>query len=176
MKDIIGKYKSKLQNDKINILYFFKKDNKKVIFPDKKLEDVGIKNLDNIYAVYEEEEEKEEEKVDKKEEMQKNKTNKKDQISKDKLNKIIKEKMNKGLIPIIIFNPRLGSKFYFVLPNVKFQTLADLFENDNKEKKWFFLYEGNVISPEKTLEELKIKKFAKIIAEELTEELPEELL
>ena len=163
MKDVIEKYKSKLQNDKNNILYF-KKDEGKVISPDKKLKDVGIKNLDNIYTVY-----KEEEEVDKKEEMQENKTNKKAQISKDELNKMIKEKINKGLIPIIIFNPRLGPKYYFVLPNVKFQTVVDLFENDNKGKKWFFLCNGIKISPEKTLEELKIKNFARIIAQELIE-------
>ena len=98
IKDVITKYQSKLQNDKIKNI-FFKKEDGKYIVPEKKLEEVGIKNNSIIYAEYDEENENlygipESELVN--------------------LKKTMKEKLKQGLITIQIINNELGSDFYYV--------------------------------------------------------------
>ena len=153
IKDVITKYQSKLQNDKIKNI-FFKKEDGKYIVPEKKLEEVGIKNNSIIYAEYDEENENlygipESELVN--------------------LKKTMKEKLKQGLITIQIINNELGSDFYYVDKNVKFIMLADQFKNKNPGKNWFFIAKGKVIdekSQEKTLKELGFKMLTKVLAEE----------
>ena len=132
----------------------FKKEDGKYIFPDKKLEEVGIKNNSIIYAEYDEENENiygiPEEDL-------------------ESLKKTMKEKYKQGLITIQIINIELGSDFYYVKKNVKFKMVADDFKNKNPGKKWFFIAKGKVIdeqSQEKTLKELGFKILTKVLAEE----------
>ena len=153
IKDVITKYQSKLQNDKIKNI-FFKKEDGKYIVPDKKLEEVGIKNNSIIYAEYDEENE--------------NLFGIPESDLKN-LKKTMKEKYKQGLIAIQIINTELGSDFYYVDKNVKFIMLADQFKDKNPGKKWFFIAEGKVIdeqSQEKTLKELGFKMLTKVLAEE----------
>ena len=153
IKDVITKYQSKLQNDKIKNIDF-KKEDGKLFLPDKKLEEVGIKNnsiiladiddgSENFYGIP------------------------KEQL--DNLKATMKEKLKQGLITIQIINNELGSDFYYVDKNVKFIMLADQFKNKNPGKNWFFIAKGKVIdekSQEKTLKELGFKMLTKVLAEE----------
>lgn len=164
IKDVIDKYKTKLQNDKI-INIVFKNENDKYIFPDQKLCQAGIHNMSVIYSELEVERDKKDEKENIKNEYGFIKS----QQRKEKLKKIMKEKLKEGLITIQLYNASLGTDFYFVNPKVKFQVVADEFHYKNPGKKWYFLFEGIKISPEETLEKLKIKMLSKIIVQEYEE-------
>lgn len=145
IEDIIIKYKNKLQNDKIKNIYF-KTENGKYIFPEKKLEETGITNNSTIYAEYDE-----------------------DDLSKEQLEKLkntIKEKYKQGIITLQIYKVDLGTEFYYVDKNVKFKVVADQFRKKNPGKKFYFVVHGLVIDEQKTLKELNIKMLSKILAEE----------
>lgn len=150
IKNIIQKYKTKLQDDRIKDI-IFKNDKGKILQPDKKLGDIGITDMSIIYSSYDEPEKGNSELTP-------------EQI--EKMKDLIKKKKKQGLITIIIYNPSLGNQFYFIDPNVKFQVVEDNFKNLNG-RNWFFLFDGKRVDNEKTLKELKIKMFSKIIASEL---------
>ena len=150
IKNIIQKYKTKLQDDTIkNII--FKNDKGKLLQPDKTLGDTGINDMSIIYASYDEPEKVNSELTS-------------EQI--EKMKDLIKRKKKQGLITILISNPSLGNQFYFIEPNVKFQVVEDNFKKLNG-RNWFFLFDGKKVDNEKTLKQLKIKMFSKIIASEL---------
>ena len=85
----------------------------------------------------------------------------------EKLKLKMKQKLKEGLITILIFNYKLGNQFFFVNPKVKFKSVAEMFNNNNPDKEWFFLHDGKLVDQEKTLAELKIKMLSKILVEEL---------
>ena len=113
--------------------------------------DTGINDMSIIYASYDEPEKVNSELTS-------------EQI--EKMKDLIKRKKKQGLITILIYNPSLGNQFYFIEPNVKFQVVEDNFKKVNG-RNWFFLFDGKKVDNEKTLKELKIKMFSKIIASEL---------
>lgn len=163
IKDVIENYKTKMQNDKINNIGF-KNENGKYIFPDQKLYEAGIYNMSTIYAEFEEERDEKEEKE--KENVKNEKGLTISQHRKEKLKKIIKQKLEEGLITIQIYNSSLGTDFYFVNPKVKFQVVAEEFYNKYPGRKWYFIFGGKIISTEETLEKLNIKMLSKILVEE----------
>ena len=163
IKDVIENYKTKMQNDKINNIGF-KNENGKYIFPDQKLYEAGIYNMSTIYAEFEEEKDE----LDEKEKIKNGLTI--SQRRKEKLKSIMKQKLQEGLITIQLYNSSLGTDFYFVNPKVKFQVVADQFYDKNPGKKWYFIFDGIQISPEETVENLKIKMLSKILVQEYEEQ------
>lgn len=170
IKDIIKKYKSKLQDDKI-INITFKKENGELIIPNHTLFDEGIENKSILYAEYEYDEGNNEE--DKNDENKRIETKiensglSQEQIK--KLKNLMKENLKNGLITILIYNSSLGTEYYHVNPKVNFQIIADQFSNRHPEKKWYYLFDGIKVSQDQTLKELKIKMLSKVLAQELYE-------
>ena len=150
IQDIIDKYKAKLQNGNIIDISFQKEDGK-YISPLSTIKLSGIKDMEKINAIICENENNQE--CSKKE--------KQDLIDKMKM------KMKEGLIPIIIYNPELGNESFFVNPKLKFQSVATQFCNKYPGKNFFFLFGGQQISQEKTIEELKLEILSKILAQEM---------
>ena len=151
IRDIIEKYKTKLQNDRIKNVYFTQ-DEGRVISPELTISEAGLVDNSVVHAVCEED----------------NSNN--NVISKERIEKIktiIKQKQKEGLITIIIESALLGSDFYYVNPKVKFKAVAEQFKLKNTGHNWAFLFNAQVINEEKTLEELKFKMFSKIIALEI---------
>ena len=152
-KEVIAKYQNKLQNDKIKNIDF-KKEDGKLFLPDKKLEEVGIKNnsiiladiddgSENFYGIP------------------------KEQL--DNLKATMKEKYKQGIITLQIQNSQLGTDYFYVDKSVKFRVVAEQFKTKYPGKKWFFVFNGLSIdeqSQEKTLKELHMKMLSKILAEE----------
>ena len=163
IRDVIEEYKTKLQNDKINNIAF-KNEYGNYICSDQKLHEAGISNMSTIYAEFEEERDEKEEKE--KENVKNEKGLTISQHRKEKLKKIIKQKLEEGLITIQIYNSSLGTDFYFVNPKVKFQVVAEEFYNKYPGRKWYFIFGGKIISTEETLEKLNIKMLSKILVEE----------
>ena len=163
IKDVIEKYKTKLKHDKINNIVFLNEYGK-YFFPDQKLYEVGISNMSTIYAEFEEERD---EKKEKDKENVKNENGLTiSQHRKEKLKKIMKQKLEEGLITIQIYNSSLGTDFYFVNPKVKFQVVAEEFYNKYPGRNWYFIFDGKIISTGETLEKLNIKMLSKILVEE----------
>ena len=149
IKDIIEKYKSKLQNDKLIDIEFQKQDGK-FISPNLTIKSSGIKEMEIINAVICE--------IDN--------NNNIPQKNKEELMAKIKQGIERGLIPIMICNPELGNEAFIVDPKVKFKIVATQYSNKHEGKAFFYLFGGQQISREKTLEELEITKFSKILAQE----------
>ena len=170
-KDIIDKYKSKLQNDKI-IDITFKKQDGKYILPEYTLKDIGIKNMDVITAIIREEknEDKKEEEEDK---YFKNKYKEEGQeMNKESIEQLritLKKKAKEGLVLITINNPQLGSESYYINKKDKFQMVVNQYSHKNPGKKWYFVYNGLIVDPEKTIEELRISMLKTILVYELDE-------
>jgi hypothetical protein len=169
-KDIIDKYKSKLQNDKI-IDITFKKQDGKYIFPEYTLKDIGIKNRDVITAIIREE--KNEDKKEEEEKYFKNKYKEEGQeMNKESIEQLritLKKKAKEGLVLITIYNPQLGSESYYINKKDKFQMVVNQYSHKNPGKKWFFVYNGLIVDPEKTIEELRISMLKTILVYELDE-------
>ena len=89
-----------------------------------------------------------------------------DDLKKEEFKKSMKEKIKEGFIPIIIQNPTLNQELYYANPKVKFKVIVEKFNKKNPGKNWFFLFKGNIIDLEKTLEELKMKPLSKILVHE----------
>ena len=157
-KDIIDKYKSKLQNDKIIDITFIKQDGK-YIFPQYKLKDIGIKNMDVINAKIRE--------VNEENDKEKGKEMNKESI--EQLKNTMKKKAKEGLILITINNPQLGSVSYYIDKKLKFKKVADEYSHKNPGKKFYFIYDALVVDPEKTIEELRISMLKTILAFEFDE-------
>ena len=157
-KDIIDKYKSKLQNDKIIDITFIKQDGK-YIFPQYKLKDIGIKNMDVINAKIRE--------VNEENDKEKGKEMNKESI--EQLKNTMKKKAKEGLILITINNPQLGSVSYYIDKKLKFKKVADEYSHKNPGKKFYFIYDALVVDPEKTIEELRISMLKTILVYELDE-------
>ena len=170
-KDIIDKYKSKLQNDKI-IDITFKKQDGKYILPEYTLKDIGIKNRDVITAIIREEK-NEDKKEEEEEKYFKNKYKEKGQeMNKESIEQLritLKKKAKEGLVLIIIENPQLGSESYYINKKTKFKMLANQYSHKNPGKKWIFLYDGLLVDPEKTIEELRISMLKTILVFEMDE-------
>ena len=169
-KDIIDKYKSKLQNDKI-IDITFKKQDGKYIFPEYTLKDIGIKNRDVITAIIREE--KNEDKKEEEEKYFKNKYKEKGQeMNKESIEQLritLKKKAKEGLVLITINNPQLGSESYYINKKDKFQMVVNQYSHKNPGKKWYFVYNGLIVDPEKTIEELRISMLKTILVFEMDE-------
>ena len=169
-KDIIDKYKSKLQNDKI-IDITFKKQDGKYILPEYTLKDIGIKNRDVITAIIREE--KNEDKKEEEEKYFKNKYKEEGQeMNKESIEQLritLKKKAKEGLVLITINNPQLGSESYYINKKDKFQMVVNQYSHKNPGKKWFFVYNGLIVDPEKTIEELRISMLKTILVYELDE-------
>lgn len=164
IKDIIIRYKSKLQNDKINVLAF-RNESGKILFPNHKLRDIGIKDMSIIYADLEFEEEE-----NKDQDSKINDNLEYEEISKSDLEDLklkMKKKLKEGLITIQIHNNKLGTQFFFVNPKVKFKVVAEQFNKKNPGKNWYYLYNGKIVDLDDTLSKLKIKMLSKILVEEL---------
>ena len=78
----------------------------------------------------------------------------------------MKEKIKKGLFVVAIINSSEPTQFYYVKPNVKFKMIESEYKLNFPDRSWLFLYNGLYVDSEKTLEELKFKKFSKIVADE----------
>ena len=171
IKDLISKYKSKLQKNNI-IISALKNEDGKLLFPDKKLGEIGIKNMSIIYAEMEYAEENNE--------IYKNKTDDKVRMGTqvggreltneelEQLRIIMKQKYKEGLITLQMHNTFLGTQYFFVNPKVKFKKVAEQFVSQNPGK-WFYIFNGLLIDQEETLEKLKIKMLSKILVEKMDE-------
>ena len=167
IKDLISKYKSKLQRNNI-IISALKNEDGKFLFPDKKLGEIGIKNMSIIYAEMEYAEENNE--------INKNKIDDKVRMGTqvggneelEQLRIIMKQKYKEGLITLQMHNTFLGTQYFFVNPKVKFKKVAEQFVNQNPGK-WFYIFNGLLIDQEETLEKLKIKMLSKILVEKVDE-------
>ena len=170
-KDIIDKYKSKLQNDKI-IDITFKKQDGKYILPEYTLKDIGIKNMDVITAIIREEK-NEDKKEEEEEKYFKNKYKEEGQeMNKESIEQLritLKKKAKEGLVLITINNPQLGSESYYINKKDKFQMVANQYSHKNPGKKWYFVCDGLMVDPEKTIEELRISMLKTILVYELDE-------
>ena len=172
IKDLISKYKSKLQKNNI-IISALKNEEGKFLFPDKKLDEIGIKNMSVIYAEMEYIEEENNE-------IYKNKIDDIDRMGTQfsgreltneelgQLRIIMKQKYKEGLITLQMHNTFLGTQYFFVNPKVKFKKVAEQFVSQNPGK-WFYIFNGLLIDQEETLEKLKIKMLSKILVEKMDE-------
>lgn len=172
VRDVIEKYKNKLQKNNIQNISFYSEDNN-IIEPNNTLKDYHLRNNSVINA-----------KIQYNQTVNTNSSNQismnpnKDQlkgiyknreIPPEELIKIkdtIKQNYMKGLITVVIRNSLSETRFFYARPDSRFKIIEEEYKKLFPGQSWIFLFNGLNIDSEKTLKELNIKMLSVIVANE----------